>query len=592
MSQACLDWATSWVDRWAARKGDTPKEKVTKRVFTTFLGPMSLPFALAYVAARNRGSPMGQWVMLSVICCCLPLFVYMRVVRRASPRFVAVASSVILAGIVLADFVHSAEANRRPWPAIILLVDLLLVAQANEFLTIGIVAFMCAYLVVIQLEQWLRFGLYDLPILAPYENRSCKEDCAKPPCPRSAPLSANILCTNLLIFTLDFYFTRGFALQVQREKDKIAASVTAAEQVAERLASLDLDAAEAVLQGSEDVPPGLCESLYTILSHLRCYKPFLPQAVMLPVAAKDSTLSFTHEDVVRTSSDTPTPSLGSVSSVISKDIREICIFRLVVKSVSLLHLHPSLPVVDDTTFLASHSQVLEAVLKQAVSCKGVVDHFCGDGVSLSYNASASCASHAMMAVQTAAALCLNKSHGACELRGAVVTGKAHVGVLGVPELRRHCIVGRLATVCRNIGEGAGILGHRLLCSHTTAVDVACVQPTRVLLDRFVFDTARHDDSYNGVAGVVHEVLARCVKSTKDKTDVNEWMYELAQLSTDEWDVYNKAGCAFVCEGNGAAALEMLHTGGVTEEKLALFNRVAAAARVLDFRTHVGASGFA
>ena len=171
-----------------------------------------------------------------------------------------------------------------------------------------------------------------------------------------------------------------------------------------------------------------------------------------------------------------------------------------------------------------------------------------------------------------------------------MTGKAHVGVLGVPELRRHCIVGRLATVCRNIGEGAGILGHRLLCSHTTAVDVACVQPTRVLLDQFVFDTARHDDSYNGVAGVVHEVLA-CVDRTKGKID-NEWMYELSQLSTDEWDAYNKAGSSLVCEGDAAAALEILHHHGVTEEKLALFNRVAAGARFLDFRTSVECVGLA
>ena len=587
MSQACLDWGTAFVDRWAAREGDTPAEKLTKRLLTMCYASLTFPFVLVFYSAVNRESRIGQLVSVVIPVLMLALLVYLRVARRASAGFVTVSSSLSIASIVIVDYVHSTEVHYGIWPATIVLVDVLVVAQVNESILICVVAFVCGYLTLVSAEQWLRFGLYDLPGLAPYEKRFCQGDCEKPPCARAGYSSAGMLTTNLLIFLFSFYFTRWFARQVRHEKDVIAASVTAAEQVAGKLASLDLDAAEAVLQGSEDVPPGLCASLHTILSHLRCYKPFLPQAMVLPVAFAtmiDEELQ-SSEDGLQTPSDMC--SSCSNSSVISKDIREASSFRLSAKGLSLLHLHPSLPVVDDAPFLASHSQVLEAVLKQAVSCKGVVDHFCGDVVSLSYNATAACVRHPMMAVQTAAALCLNKSHGACELRGAVVTGKAHVGVLGVPELRRHCIVGRLATVCRNIGEGAGILGHRLLCSHTTAVDVACVQPTRVLLDRFVFDTARHDDSYNGVAGVVHEVLACCVdrRVSKDIID-SEWMYELSQLSTNEWDAYNKAGCAFVCEGDAAAALDILHHHGVTEEKLALFNRVAAGARVLDFRTSV------
>ena len=455
---------------------------------------------------------------------------------------------------------------------------------ANESITIGIVTTMCAYLVVSEVEQCLRFGLYDLPGLAPYEKREGYCKCAKPPCARADASCASGLFLNLGIFLLDFYFTRGFALQVRREKDKIDAAVTATEQVAERLASLDLNAAAAVLQDSEDVPPGLCESLHTILHHLKSYKPFLPQAVMLPVALAIGEFSEeSSEPILPPSGDDSScsPSQHSRASGASKGARESG-FRLVVKRVSLLHLHPSLPVVSDPTFLPSHSQVLEAVLSEAVSCKGVVDDFCGDVVSLSYNATVPCASHPMMAVQTAAALCLDTSHGLCELRGSVVTGKAHVGVLGVPELRRHCIVGALATMCRNLAEGARILGHRLLCSHAAAVDVGCVQPTRVLLDRFVFDTTGHEDSYDGVAGVVREVLPHCGGKVNAQ-DCKEWMYELS--FTDEWDAYNKAGCMFVCEGDVGAALEVLQSGA-PEEKVALFNRVAAAARVLDFRTGV------
>ena len=572
------------------------------------LASLTFPFAVVFAGAHSRGSVIGKWTSAAIPVLMLVLLGYLRVARRASTRFVTVASIAVIASIVTTDFVNSAEIQVRIWPAAIVLIDVLLVAQVDESGTICIVAFMCGYLTFVTAEQWLRFGLYDLPGLAPYDTRECQGGCDEPPCARTASAAGSMLSTNLLIFLLDFYFTRGFALQVRREKDKIAAAVTTAEQVAERLASLDLDAAEAVLRGSEDVPPGLCESLYTILSHLKGYKPFLPQAVILPAAyaneaRRGSSMELSTElsgDIGAVFSDAhssvsqcsgPSRSSHGDGRRGARDVgearpfHEASTFHLVVKRLSLLRLHPSLPVVSDTTFLASHSQVLEAVLKQAVSCKGVVDHFCGDVVSLSYNASASCVRHPMMAVQTAAALCLNKSHGACELRGAVVTGKAHVGVLGVPELRRHCIVGRLATVCRNIGEGAGILGHRLLCSHTTAVDVACVQATRVLLDRFVFEADPQTDICKEASDVVHEVVPSvALDSVGRSVGPSEWMYELAQLSTDEWDVYNKAGCAFVCEGNGAAALKLLHSSGASKEHVALFDGRAAAARVLDFTT--------
>ena len=368
MSQACLDWATSWVDRWAAREGDTPREKLAKRIFTVSFCVTVLLGAIMSLTATERGSTVGQCSAVATVVLCVGAVLYLRAVRRASGRFV-VSSAMLLSAFVVTDVVFTAELGLRSWTSAIVMLDILLVIQAPETVTATVVVVMCTYITFIGAEQWLRFGLSDLPGLAPYENRFCYEGCAKPPCSRSASVSVNIVAANIGTFLLDFYFTRGFALQVRREKDKIAAAVTTAEQVAERLASLDLDAAEAVLQGSEDVPPGLCESLYTILSHLKGYKPFLPQAVMLPAY-----MTLTDEEMpaddFRFSSESQSPSSISHSSVASKNILEASTFHLVVKPVSLLHLHPSLPVVSDTTFLASHSQVLEAVLKQAVSCQG------------------------------------------------------------------------------------------------------------------------------------------------------------------------------------------------------------------------------
>ena len=283
---------------------------------------------------------------------------------------------------------------------------------------------------------------------------------------------------NLLIFVLDFYFTRGFAVQVQREKEKIAAGVTAAQHVAERLASFDLDAAEHVLENQEDMPPDLCESLRVILSHLRAYKPFLPQSVLL--------MTTVHTAASELSSNLmPCHSPGTLGSTSSPD-STVC--HLNKRCLSLLHLYASLPDVTDPHYTSVHSQMLDSVLKHAATCKGVVDHFCGDAVSLSYNASSLCARHPMMAVQTAAALCLGEDEALpFRVRGGVATGHARVGTMGVPELQRHCIVGMLDTVCQHIVQAAVLLERPLLCLHSTAVDVSFAWQTRVLLHRLVFD---------------------------------------------------------------------------------------------------------
>eukprot|EP00754_Rhynchopus_humris_P047080 Rhum_TRINITY_DN65_c0_g1::Rhum_TRINITY_DN65_c0_g1_i1::g.175::m.175 len=231
MSQAWLDWGTAFVDRWAAREGDTPAERLTKRLLTLCYLSLTAPFAIVFYSATNRESRIGQGVSIVVPVLMLVLLAYLRIARHASTRFVTVSSVMAAAAIVIVDLVHSAEVHYVIWPAAVVLLDVALVAQVDESGTMCIVVFMCSYLTLASAEQWLRFGLYDLPGLAPYEKRFCQGDCEKPPCPRAAYSSIGMLTTNVLIFLFNFYFTRGFALQVRREKEKIAAAVAATEQV-------------------------------------------------------------------------------------------------------------------------------------------------------------------------------------------------------------------------------------------------------------------------------------------------------------------------------------------------------------------------
>eukprot|EP00754_Rhynchopus_humris_P030354 Rhum_TRINITY_DN15268_c3_g1::Rhum_TRINITY_DN15268_c3_g1_i1::g.147494::m.147494 len=599
MTQRCLDCTAGLLDRWAYREGDSELQQQTKRILVLFLTVTSAASLVGFAGTIDHESPIRHYMPLFIFMFLAELG-YLRVTRDAGERFIYVFTVSLTVTIMVNDIVSAVEAGRRMWPFAILLVDILLVIRASPALTIGVVSSMCVFMTVMQLEAALRIGLFDLVVFAPYEHRDGFEACAKPPCQGNSAFLTYMsgLLITMSVFLLDFYFTRGFALQVRREKEKIAAAVTAAEQVAESLALFDLDAAELVLsQSQQDMPPDLCESLRVVLSHLRAYKPFLPQSVFALAASvpvppetdseSDSKVSSRHPPSLSSGDRTPLPSFNK-------------------RRLSLLHLNASLPDVSAPCFPAVHSQMLASVLKHAATCKGVVDHFCGDAVSLSYNASSQCARHPTMAVQTAAALCLCAESGSSSaftsvVRGGVATGNARVGTMGVPELRRHCIVGMLDTVCQNIVQAAVILRHPLLCLRATAVDVTFCWQTRVLLDRVVFsdnlaslaktqaDDAA-DNAFSGCAGVVYEVLGAIGEaegSTRKKSGGSvEWMYELEARGTSEWDAYNKAGLAFHrAGGNVAAGICELETTLVADEsdRAALFAAAVSASRSLSFR---------
>ena len=594
----CFDCTAAFLDRWAFREGDTPHQILTKRVCTTLLLAGMLQLLVFF--ERNMYTHLRLWSASFAIIMAAVHLVYLRLARRVGTVFLCTMSSVVIFMVIASDLANAAETGRRMWPYAMILIDILLVVQAPSFLTQTVVSTMCVYLMIIQAEATWRFGLFDLPIYAPYEDRHCYGTCDEPPCTREFLDSFSILTTSLTIFLLDFYFTRGFAMQVRREKEKIAAGVTAAQHVAERLASFDLDAAEHVLENQEDMPPDLCESLRVILSHLRAYKPFLPQSVfamsIMPqqhdsdTETKGSCSSLSHSSTRVSGEHAPTPP------------------PFVERRLSLLQLCAFLPDMAVPHYMFVHSQMLATVLKHAATCKGVVDHFCGDAVSLSYNASSLCARHPMMAVQTAAALCLEVEEGVCAvdevpcvLRGGVATGHARVATMGVPELQRHCIVGMLDTVCQHIVQAAVLLERPLLCLHSTAVDVSFAWQTRVLLHRLVFDRPslkrsvdNTEDPFGGSGSVVYEVVAenvapmgKCRVSAMNgspRVQHAEWMYELEAQASSEWDAYNRAGLAFHRSGGDAeAALDSLRASSTNEDHIAMFSEAALGSRVLDFR---------
>eukprot|EP00754_Rhynchopus_humris_P014485 Rhum_TRINITY_DN14388_c8_g1::Rhum_TRINITY_DN14388_c8_g1_i1::g.85926::m.85926 len=271
-----LLWLLDRVASLTARHGDSSRTRHQKTALTIFLlyGVLGiLMFATFRLFEGASDLTLFNFVFAAVFLVLLLYLVHTKRVTRALVLLCAVTFSLSVM------YVDLSEAPRRSrwWAVSILLADVLLVLRSPGISQL-VVGSMVVYMSVVQLEYATRFGLFDIPGMIPYDERRLDQSCEKPPCADLTELFR--LPSQLLIFVLDYYFTRGFALQAEKEKAKVDASVAAAQEVAECLATYDLEAAESALAARVgDMPAPLSSSLHTILRHLRLYKPYLPQAV-------------------------------------------------------------------------------------------------------------------------------------------------------------------------------------------------------------------------------------------------------------------------------------------------------------------------
>ena len=264
------------VYRLSARDGDTERERHQKTAMFLFLLYGVVAASLMFNYSRIRDATLGMIIGVPLVSSFVLLIGRLVCTKSISRRFIyaSVVTSVI--GVTTADLMEAPRLTRW-WAVSIILADVLLVLRARKISQV-VVAWMVFYMSVVQLEYATRFGLFDIPGMMPYDERRLDQSCDKPPCADTTDLIA--LPSQLLIFVLDYYFTRGFALQAEKEKAKVDASVAAAQEVAVCLATYDLEAAERALAARvDDMPAPLSSSLHTILRHLRLYKPYLPQAV-------------------------------------------------------------------------------------------------------------------------------------------------------------------------------------------------------------------------------------------------------------------------------------------------------------------------
>ena len=268
------------------RHGDTAVDRHRKVMVTLFLC-FTLFGSMALIVFGLRTS-----MSLGVVCgiaegvSAFVLLFYLAIVKAITKRFLIAFVMMAMFAICMTDLMVAPKFTRW-WSVCIVLVDVLLVIQADEWLTKATVGTMVLYLSVVELEYAARMGVLDLPGSLPQDERRLSQDCATLPCSTGFVNMVLTLPSQLLIFLLDYYFTRGFASEVGQEKARVEASVDAAQNIAVCLATFDLEAAAAALQERADVMPAeLSDALRGVLGHLLAYKPYLPQALL---NADDST---------------------------------------------------------------------------------------------------------------------------------------------------------------------------------------------------------------------------------------------------------------------------------------------------------------
>eukprot|EP01065_Artemidia_motanka_P029536 TRINITY_DN35633_c0_g1_i1.p1 TRINITY_DN35633_c0_g1~~TRINITY_DN35633_c0_g1_i1.p1 ORF type:complete len:995 (+),score=268.84 TRINITY_DN35633_c0_g1_i1:79-2985(+) len=276
----CVSWAVSDDDSSEERKRKELLFCPSAFVFIFLVG------LFVYLGLRDNlwvnsfraGLLFGVAGTGSIVGSCL-------VLRTLSVRTCEIGGVLLVTCIALTDWSQASMVGApRTWPCCVLVVDMLLVVNARAPAGVAVIGITMLWLLVDSSEQGYRWGMYRI------EGWSASDEidqhryvqCADPPCATGLE-AVWLVGLYSLVYLLDAYFTRGFAMQMRAEQSRVQLSIEIAEQVAEALVVFDLDRADSILNSNEQdgrMPRGLHTALADLLTNLHLYKPYLPQAVL------------------------------------------------------------------------------------------------------------------------------------------------------------------------------------------------------------------------------------------------------------------------------------------------------------------------
>eukprot|EP01063_Lacrimia_lanifica_P015684 TRINITY_DN2236_c0_g1_i1.p1 TRINITY_DN2236_c0_g1~~TRINITY_DN2236_c0_g1_i1.p1 ORF type:complete len:915 (+),score=148.38 TRINITY_DN2236_c0_g1_i1:50-2794(+) len=341
-----------YIKRRMRLPGDT-EEVVTQK--TWFFAAYVIG-AIAAVWATTNEVPYIAWTCTSACIGFILIAAWMWLQQQLTNTLLTVAT-VFTSMIIISQDIGGMANFRRSWPLFVVLIDMLLVVRAPHVISICVVTAVCLWLIVSQAELVWRIGILDTPpgMVSADEVRQYTA-CEHPPCASNEPKDFfSAIIPAVFVFALDFYLTRGFAVQVLREKEAMQAAIAAAEHTSACLADFNLVAADEFLRENEAaLPRELLLHLQVLLGNLDSYRPYLPSALF----EKDSPIGSFHGGF---SEGEPRLSLRATESVPGLTGKEVAVmFTDIKQSTSMWeNNHASMK-----GALAAHNEIVRDALPQ------------------------------------------------------------------------------------------------------------------------------------------------------------------------------------------------------------------------------------
>ena len=203
--------------------------------------------------------------------------------HKLTTHVVVVTSYTVASSILLSD-IAVRTINYSLWPAIVMVLDFLIVLEVDERYSLALVCFVVLWLIVMGLEETYRFGLFDLPGLPSQEGEHGRRayyreltECEKLPCATDRFMN---IVTPICVLVVDFVATRGFARGLLKEQASMERTINTVQEIASLLAGYDVEQVAELLKVHEgDLPEGMTEALRNLEENLRKYRPYLPAAL-------------------------------------------------------------------------------------------------------------------------------------------------------------------------------------------------------------------------------------------------------------------------------------------------------------------------
>ena len=531
------------------------KKKELCAQFFIFACVCGLATALNLMASieRQLSQPMALVGTVLVLLGCSTAICAVLCRVPLTTRVVVGTSYMVSCGMLMWDLNARTFYNSH-WPLLVLIIDMLLVMQVPTRYSLGLVGFIVIWLSLLGLEESFRFGLFDLPGLAPLHGKYgrlyfLKEQyaCDAQPCPKPFPDATMIAAIS--VFAIDFMMTRGFAREVLKEQASMERTINAVQEIASLLARYDVEkVAELLAEHEHELPVGMTVALRALEENLRSYKAYLPKTCLLE--DEDSEVECTQhvgteqqDCAEQTASSESSSTNGSLPAV---SVRHVALGLSTVKATLLtVNIKDTLRLVEHSAHFSSFfTTLLLKTLQATESYRGMVDVFVGDRVHCSFNTSRQCANHATSALHTATMLL--RGLKLSQVNIGVATGKVLRGDMGCEVMRRFSMVGTLVRDVHGMERAGRILGCDVLCNRTCFSEAECEHEMRLIPCK-VEVSATSD-----TPEVVAELLPAHTPADADHPD-EEWMYTIEQNS--EWENYNTTVRKYLKGDVSAAAVE-------------------------------------